>query len=346
MPLSRALLEALVAGRSDDGCAAWADGVTSAIDGAAHGVIIPLGELCRDQATAMLAARAVAEHLVASWRRRWSLDDLTPEIGADQVTEVAPGKRTRSLLPHHDGGNSSYLTPSCADVATWAAELRRTAPRQISTTRAHKLYQGFVVLQTGEGDSITPYYDLVTMLMLAYRHQNGVEWPSLPELQEKCARDLRRSIGLIQAQGGGYIQLGALLGASDPKHILVNLHNTDAPFNDAELAAFPEIRNGSPSPVQSLFEEMIVETTGLPWPAVCELTEQGLRTEQFDFVLGHNVILMHGGLNGGPSRLLHPICAVLQEAAGRTYENWLSANWVTAYGRATSVLARQAGSPS
>ncbi|WP_271592325.1 hypothetical protein [Bradyrhizobium sp. CCBAU 65884] len=338
IPISSALVEKLVGGRADDECVTWTEYVTSVIDRAPHGVIIPLGQVCADRPAATHAARAVADHLVSSWRKRWFLDNLTTEIGEDQITEVALGRRTRSLLPHHDGGNSSYLTPSRFDVASWTAELRRTFSPQASTTRTHKLYQGFLVLQVGEGESVTPYYDLVTILMLAYRHQIGVTSTSVLELQDKCAKDLRHCIALLQSQGGGYLQLSAPLGARNPKHILVNLHNIDTPFSDAEVAAFPEIQNSALCPAQALFEEMILETTGFPWKVVRGLTEQCLQAKELDFVIGHNIMLMHGALNGGPSRLLRPVCAVLEDASGPAYEHWLSVNWHTAFRRATSVL--------
>jgi hypothetical protein len=45
------------------------------------------------------------------------------------------------------------------------------------------------------------------------------------------------------------------------------------------------------------------------------MTEVGVHTRTHDFVLGHNLMLLHGGLGGGPSRLLLPTSIVVDEPA-------------------------------
>jgi hypothetical protein len=79
---------------------------------------------------------------------------------------------------------------------------------------------------------------------------------------------------------------------------------------------------------------MILETTGLCWPDICMRGEWRLETGRYDFVFGHNILLMHGGINGGASRLLDPVYAAVEEASGNAYERWLSEAWRTAYRRA------------
>ncbi|WBB80471.1 hypothetical protein O7606_03550 [Micromonospora sp. WMMD882] len=37
--------------------------------------------------------------------------------------------------------------------------------------------------------------------------------------------------------------------------------------------------------------------------------------------------MVHGGLHGGPGRLLEPLCMVVDEPAGAAYERWLAASW-------------------
>jgi hypothetical protein len=341
VPLPGEVVARLAAGRSDGDCARWADQVAHRIDTACHGVVIPFSAVCDDDATAAVLARAAAEEIVAALRRRWSLHALAVEYGAPQTTGVAPGKRTRTLLPHHDGGNSSYLTPSRLDLADWRIEDRRTSPARVTTTRAHKLYQGFLVRNAGEAESLTSYYDLLAMMMTAFAHRSGAAWPDVAALVRDCAGNLRHAIARLRAWGGGYVQLGALLGVRDPKYLLVNLHNIDDAFSAAELAAFPQIGNlgrDGASPAMALFDAMIRDATGLSWSQLCARTERCVESRARDLVLGHNILLMHGALRGGADRLLEPICAVLDEPAGEAYERWLSEAWRTAYRRADAAL--------
>ena len=331
VPLPAELLAKFRHNARDRACSAWAERAAARVDSLPHGIVVPLGGDATDPETATIAVRGVAEEIIGALGRRWSLDRLTPEYGSPQTTSVGRDKRARTLLPHHDGGNSSYLTPSRLDVPAWSAENRRTFPARITTTRSHKLYQGFLVQSVGEADSITPYYDLAALLKLAFRHQTGSDCCDVVSLQKWCHGNLDYSIGLIRASGGGYIQLGALLGSRNPKHLLVNLHNLNDGFGEAEIAAFPDIADVAPA---RLFDEMIRQTTGLCWPDLCMRGEWRLETGTYDFVFGHNILLMHGGINGGASRLLDPVCAVVEEASDDAYERWLAEAWRTAYRRA------------
>ncbi len=338
VPLPAELLSKFRRNARDRECSTWAEAAAARVDSLPHGIIVPLGGDGADHETVAIAVRGVAEEIVGALRRRWSLDKLTPEYGSPQTTSVGRDKRARTLLPHHDGGNSSYLTPSRLDVPAWSADKRRTFPARVTTTRSHKLYQGFVVQSVGEEDSITPYYDLASLLKLAFRHQNGSDCCDVVSLQKWCHGNLDYSIGLIRASGGGYIQLGALLGSRNPKHLLVNLHNLNDGFSEAEIAAFPEIGDVACTPAR-LFDEMILETTGRCWRDICMADEWRLETGRYDFVFGHNIVLMHGGINGGASRLLDPVCAAVEEASGDAYEHWLAEAWRTAYRRAAEPAA-------
>jgi hypothetical protein len=340
VPIPAELLLKFRLGMRDRQCSLWAEDAAARVDGLPHGIVVALDGDSSDHETATIAARGVAEAIIAALGRRWSLDRLMPEYGPLQTTSVGHDRRTRTLLPHHDGGNSSYLTPSRLDVPEWPVEDRRTFPTRVTTTRAHKLYQGFLVQTVGGGESVTPYYDLVTLLMLAFRHQTGAACSSVVSLQKWCAGNLSYAMGMIRARGDGYIQLGALLGARNPRHVLVNLHNLNDGFSEAELSEFPEIApHGSAvsNPAAKLFDEIILETTGLCWPEACMTAERRLETGKFDLVFGHNILLMHGGINGGADRLLDPICAVIEQPSGQAYEHWLAEAWRTAYWRAPSV---------
>jgi hypothetical protein len=320
----------------------WAEHVADALDRLPHGVVIPIGDTGMDDDTAAVVAHEAVDAITAALRQRWFLEALVPEYDKPQASIVAAGRRTRTLLPHHDGGNSSYLTPSRLDVPDWSTDDRRTFPPNITTTRMHKLYQGFHVREVGEGESLTPYYELVGILIFALMHQSRAASVPMATLYRACAKNLRRAIEMIRRWGGGYIQLAALLGARDPKYILINCHNPDDAFSAAELSAFPEIRKLSydgRTPIQRLFEEMIEESTGLSWLSLRERTELCVNTKRNDLVLGHNILLMHGGLGGGSMRVLDPICIVLPYPEGEAYERWLSFAWTTSYQRAVSTLA-------
>jgi hypothetical protein len=44
-------------------------------------------------------------------------------------------------------------------------------------------------------------------------------------------------------------------------------------------------------------------------------------------LLGHNLTMVHGGLMGGPGRLIEPICFVIDQPWGDQYETWLAQAW-------------------
>lgn len=339
LPVS--LADKLAEQRPDPQSRDWADQVAAALDRLPHGVVVRISRLGLDDRTAVTVARHAVEAVTDALRRRWSLDALMPEYGEPQDTVVPQGQSVRSLLPHHDGGNCSYLTPSRLDVSDWAAEDRRTSVQSVTTTRMHKLYQGFFVRTVGDGESLTPYYEIVAMLMLSVMRRSRTTPVAIETLHAVCADHLRRAIALLRQRGGGYVQLSAILGARDPKHILVNMHNLQDGFSAAELSAFQDlgtlIYNGK-TPAEQLFEEMIEETVGLSWSALRGRTELCLQTDRHDLVLGHNILLMHGGLRGGRARVLEPMCIVLPDSSGDAYERWLSAAWKTAYQRSVATL--------
>ncbi|RVE96415.1 hypothetical protein CN172_20435 [Sinorhizobium meliloti] len=321
-------------GAQDAICLDWATYASNALDTMAHGIVIPLSNIELDADMHSSVVRNCVQAIANALVKRWGLERMFVEFDKPQTTQVFNGSNLRTLLPHHDGGNSSFLTPSRCELASWSPSDRRTFPNVISTTRTHKLYQGFVVRAAGQGHSLTPYYDVVSLLKLAFEHRTGREPPSLHALVEFCAGNLRHSLSVIRQAGGGYVQLGALLGITDPRQVLVNLHNIDAPLSDEERAFFSgDFRAGQPEAL-SVFDAIVVEATGIRWQSLRERTEHCLKSDEKDIVLGHNITLMHGGLCGGEERVLDPVCFVMADAEGEAYEHWLSAAWMAAFARA------------
>ena len=68
------------------------------------------------------------------------------------------------------------------------------------------------------------------------------------------------------------------------------------------------------------------------YPAFRRRFEVCVSSEQGDLVMGHNLRLVHGGLMGGPSRLLEPLCLVVDRPEGDDYEAWLARQWRSAGG--------------
>ncbi|WP_392714270.1 hypothetical protein [Rhizobium ruizarguesonis] len=298
-------------------CIEWATYAANALDTMAHGIVIPLSGFELDADMHSFVVRNCVQAIARALIKRWGLEQMFVEFDKPQTTQVFNGKSLRTLLPHHDGGNSSFLTPSRCELENWRPSDRRTFPSVISTTRTHKLYQGFVVRAVGQGHSLTPYYDVVSLLKLAFQHRTGREPPSLHALVEFCAGNLRHSLSIIRQAGGGYVQLGPLLGITDPRRVLVNLHNIDAPLYDEDRAFFSQdFRAGQPEAL-SVFDAIVAEATGIGWQSLRERTERCLKSDANDIVLGHNIALMHGGLCGGEDRVLDPVCFVMADAEGR-----------------------------
>jgi hypothetical protein len=65
----------------------------------------------------------------------------------------------------------------------------------------------------------------------------------------------------------------------------------------------------------------------MPWPEFRRRYEIMVPSERYDLVIGHNLTMLHGGLAGGPDRLLEPLCLVVDEPSGADYERWLAASW-------------------
>jgi len=197
------------------------------------------------------------------------------------------------------------------------------------------VYQGFFVVDPGYGLSVTPYYPWLKVLRDAfvYRIQSV---PSLGQLQKWLGDNIDASLTAQPKHHCRYLTLGAALGSRRLVHQGISLHWAEEDFLPAELEVFPELRHYGDAqrlPRIQLLDEVIGKTLGMTWSKFRETYEVNVVSERNDLLLGHNIFLVHGGLMGGPTRWLEPICLALDEAAGKNYECWLSATWKQFYDR-------------
>lgn len=329
-----ATADALAAGASE--AAAWADGVAAAIE-RPSGVVVRIGALRRpvdeSRRLAHLAADAVCEAL----RRRGAPAPMRLEIDRPQATEVRDRRIVRTLLPHHDGQHCSYLTPSILDVPEWEPARRTFSDEGFTTTNAHKLYHGIFVAEPGEGLSVTTYVDWVAVVRLAFARAIGHEPASVPELARWLGGNIERSLRWQPSHGCRYLSMGAALGSRDLVQHGVSCHMAEADFSAAEHVRFPALRalrepcacpcGECGGPAERMVCAMLHHTTGLTFPAWRLRFEVAVPSEQGDLVMGHNLRLVHGGLMGGATRLLEPLCMVVDRPEGPDYEAWLAAQW-------------------
>jgi hypothetical protein len=76
-----------------------------------------------------------------------------------------------------------------------------------------------------------------------------------------------------------------------------------------------------------LFCHQVLMATGLPWAQFRRRWEVLAPGEHCDVLFGHNLTMLHGGLAGGPGRIIEPLCLVMDTPAGPEYERWLAASW-------------------
>ena len=76
-----------------------------------------------------------------------------------------------------------------------------------------------------------------------------------------------------------------------------------------------------------VFCHLLMQSVGLSWPAFRQRYEILVPSERYDLIVGHNLMMLHGGWAGGPGRLIEPLCMVVDEPSGTDYERWLAASW-------------------
>lgn len=323
----------LFADRDDTDSMRWADDVAARVDSVPCGAVLRLGEHARSPEEARHLGRSVARAVRDALIRRGAPPALDLEIDDPQMSTVLAGCHHRTLLPHHDGGNASYLTPSIHDDPDWNCDLRRTASLSVTTTRRHKLYQGFIIQRVGNAESATTYYDLLKLVTLAHAEQTGRTNASVPEIARWVGQNIRRAIVAMAGHGGTYLTLGGMLGAARLSHLIVAVHHAEAPLGDDLLRRFPDLADildqgeDGRGATERLFDRVLRETTGRGWIHIRRLVEVAVHGTLYDLVLGQNITLLHGGWRGGRGRLIEPICFVLERASGADYEHWLAGAW-------------------
>jgi hypothetical protein len=311
---------------------------------AAHGLlrgrsprVLGIGRLGLGRERSRGLAIALVDGLREALLRAGGPEDLRVEVGKVQETHVSPGYATRTLLPHHDGGHCSYLTPSRLDLPGWEPARRRFAEQGLyaHSSPSHKLYQGIFIVDPGEAESITTYYPWLQILADGYRAARGREPTATPELATWLGDNLLRTLELQGQHGGRYPTLAASLGSSSLVFHGLSPHCAEDDVTRDDCERFPQLRElvrccpcgACRAAAERLFCHSLLESLGLSWPAFRERYEFRVASERFDLVMGHNLVLLHGGLRGGASRRLEPISLVVDEPAGDGYEEWLAASW-------------------
>jgi hypothetical protein len=317
----------------DGGASAWAETAGRRLE--RDGVLtVRLSKLGLDRA----AMRDLAVAAVTAIRAALVTTGLPPstyiEPDRPQATEVTAGARTRTLLPHHDGGHCSYLTPSTEHVPDFHPRNRTFADQGFCTTTAHKLYQGIFVAEPGEGRSVTTYYPWARLVQRAHARVLG-----RPGTLYEVARWLGDNVSSARREstvsGARYPSIAASLGSASPGVRALAPHCAEADLDPETLRRYPELQAAASAcpcgacrgPAERVFCAGLSETLGLTWTAVRRHFEVEVHTQQFDLVVGHNLVLVHGGADGGPSRVLEPISIVMDEPAGEDYEAWLAREW-------------------
>lgn len=331
--LSLDFVENLLQERTTPPIQTWADQTAEKLDTLPCGLIFSIGKLRLPIAESRQIAQQIAQQICAALKRRGAPDDLYVEIDKPQATSVKTGHQARTLLPHHDGGHCTYLTPSQHDVPSWPATKRQFSDETYTTTKAHKLYQGIFMADPGECLSVTTYFDLLQILADAYQHITNSPTCTVTEVAAWLGDNIQVSFENQAKHQSRYLTLGAMLGAKDLVHMGMAVHYAEAKFTNEELARFPELQQFQDndtewqSPTERYLDTMFVATLGITWAEFQHKYQLCAPTQFYDLVLGHNLSLWHGGLLGGPGRLIEPICFVLDKPAGEAYETWLAQAW-------------------
>ena len=307
--------------------------VARVVDHAPYGVVFRIGRLRRSMDESREIAIRIAERLGDALIRHGAPSGLRVELDRAQDSFVVDGCASRTLLPHHDSAHCSYLSPSLYLDPEWDPDMRRFSGSGITTTHTIKLYQGFFVNDPGELVSLTSFYDKVRLVRDAHARATGTSRPQLSDTARWMGVNIRDTWTVREEEKVRYLALAAALGARDPIFRYVPVHWAEADFSREQRERFPGLErfrrptHGLAGPSERLIDAAFRETLGLSWAEVREQHELCVASEAFDLVVGHNLTNLHGGLRGGPSRCLEPICLVVGEAEGDEYEGWLSAAW-------------------
>ncbi|MFG1954766.1 hypothetical protein [Micromonospora sp. NPDC048830] len=285
-------------------------------------------------------ALGLAEQVRRTLIDRGAPDRMRLEVDKPQQTYVPDGYQTRTLLPHHDGQHCSYLTPSLLDAPDWDPALREFGSSGYTTTPAHKMYQGIFLADPGEGLSVTTYYDWLAVIDGVVRARDLATGPDFAaDPVAATARwfgaNLRAMAERQPEHGCPYPSPGAMLGLAEPMWHGISFHHAENDLDAESRKRYPAavpLAERCPcgrctGPAARLYCHQTLAATGLNWTEFRDRWEVMAPGEHCDLLLGHNLTMLHGGLAGGPGRLLEPLCLVVDTPTGPEYERWLAAAW-------------------
>lgn len=250
-------------------------------------------------------------------------------------TPVAPANEERFLLPHNDGGHCSFLTPSRFHCPELSPADRVFSESVYWKRPSHKLYQGFLITNTGTPAGTTYYFNTLTLLWDAFIHRHHRSPGSLSEFGAFNLENVRRSRANRTIHGSRYLSFGALLGSSDfAHHVMPSGPRAESELWPVQYISLPAlcemadqclcgICNGAGA---RLFCHACVETLGRTWPEVRNEYEVAVIGERHDLLIGNNLTQLHAA-NSHTTRTIRPICIVLDRPEGDAYEQWLADQW-------------------
>lgn len=305
-------------------------------------VLIRIGMLRLDEHTSRKLARDIVSFLHDELRRRGLPDASYLEYDDVQGSRVAENATTRTLLPHYDGGHASYLTPSVLQDQAWDPAMRTFSDKGFTTTAAHKMYQGVFIADPGNALSVTTYYPWVAILRDAFSVREGQPARDATELAAWVGTNLQGAFARRGRHECRYPSWSAMLGLEWPEVEPISLHYADVPLDDPSRDVGTDLINllaccpcGScPGETTRLACHITSRALELPWPEFRRRYERWACSERCDLVFGNNLTMMHGGLCGGPTRTIEPMCLVVDRPVGNEYESWLARVWEDALSNA------------
>jgi hypothetical protein len=300
------------------------------------GVVIQIGKLRLSQEKSEEIADKISYALCEVLKVHGAPSNMKVEIDRPQETHVPEGFKFRNLLPHHDGGHCTYLTPSKLDVPNWNTKRRIYSNETFFTTHTHKLYQGLFVIEPGEGLSVTTYFNFVRMVKNAYLKKYNLKEASIEEVAEWLGENIDRSINNQHIHLSKYLSIGAALGCEEVVDHAISVHWSEETFTPEQLEKYPDlqtVQHDCPcgecsAPAGRFYCRQLYMTLGLNLQEFRRDYEVCLPSERYDLVLGNNISVLHGGFMGGKSRYFKPICMVMDDVTNsHEYEEWLAGLW-------------------
>jgi len=250
-------------------------------------------------------------------------------------TPVAPFREKRFLLPHHDGGHCSFLSPSRLDYSDFAASERVFSTSVYWKRPSHKLYQGFLITNPGIPAGVTWYYSTLTLLWDAFAYRYGRPATGTRELAHFNVENIRRSKENQSIHGCRYLALGALLGSTQLEHhVMPSGPRAESELWPGQYACLPalcEMTDRCPcglceGPGERLLCHTCMHTLGKSWPEVHAEYATRVVGELHDALIGNNLTQLHAA-DSNASRTILPLCIVTDQALGDAYERWLAKQW-------------------